>query len=178
MILEDISSYIILAGAIIVAVTNIAKFFGRPLKFMKRKRDLEFKEKFDKSFKEESNILLQGLDEKITTLLEKDKQERMSEVCIKVDEKISATLNEIRDLNKEQSRRLELLSQSSKDLLRQKFMSIYHKGKKTKSLVIYDKEALEELYKDYKKEGGNSYIDKYYSRTLTWKIEADEDEEE
>jgi hypothetical protein len=35
-------------------------------------------------------------------------------------------------------------------------------------MAIYEKEALEQYYIDYKAEGGNSYIDKYYKRMSTW----------
>ena len=34
----------------------------------------------------------------------------------------------------------------------------------------YDKEVLDELYKDYKSQLGNSYIDKYYNRMKNWHI--------
>ena len=49
-------------------------------------------------------------------------------------------------------------------------MAIYHEYKFERALPIHVKEALDELYKDYKKEGGNSYIDKYYGRMGKWKI--------
>ena len=65
---------------------------------------------------------------------------------------------------------VEVLKQGSKDVLRQKIMSIYHQYKDPRQFPIYEKEALDELYKDYKKEGGNSYIDKYYSRMSRWEV--------
>ena len=65
---------------------------------------------------------------------------------------------------------IEVLKQGTKDVLRQKIMAIYHEYKSERSFPIHVKEALDELYKDYKKEGGNSYIDKYYGRMSKWKI--------
>lgn len=54
--------------------------------------------------------------------------------------------------------------------MRQRIMDIYHRYKKEKSYPIHEKEKLEELYKDYKAEKGNSYIDKYYNRMQTWEV--------
>ena len=40
-----------------------------------------------------------------------------------------------------------------------------------------DDETIDELYKDYKSQEGNSYIDKYYKRMSNWEIDYTEDEE-
>lgn len=55
-------------------------------------------------------------------------------------------------------------------------MAIYHKGKKTKTLLLWEKEALTQYYIDYKAENGNSYIDKYYNRMMTWAVIDELDE--
>ena len=55
-------------------------------------------------------------------------------------------------------------------------MDIYHQYKEYRKFPIYAKEKLDELYKDYKREGGNSYIDKYYGRMSKWEIDYSEDE--
>ena len=86
-------------------------------------------------------------------------------------------LEEIRELSIEQSKNLEKLNQSSKDVLRQKIMTIYHQYKEYRKMPIFAKEALDELYKDYKSQGGNNYIDKYYNRMSNWEIDYTEDEE-
>ena len=56
-------------------------------------------------------------------------------------------------------------------------MDIYNKYKFDKRMPIYMREALNELYKDYKAEGGNSYIDKYYNRMKEWETYNDEGED-
>lgn len=78
-------------------------------------------------------------------------------------------INELKDS-------VEVLKQGSKDVLRQKIMSIYHEYKQYREFPIFEKEALVELYKDYKKEGGNSYIDKYYSRMDKWDVTYPDDD--
>lgn len=49
-------------------------------------------------------------------------------------------------------------------------MAIYYEYRDTQCIPVSKKEALDELYKDYKTQGGNSYIDKYYGRMKEWKI--------
>ena len=57
-------------------------------------------------------------------------------------------------------------------------MNIYETYKYTKEIPISEKEKLDETFADYKKLNGNSYIDKYYSRMLTWAVVQDYKEEE
>ena len=79
-------------------------------------------------------------------------------------------------MNKEQNEKIETLAKSSRDVLREKIMAIYHKGRRTKTISIYDKEALNQYYIDYKAENGNSFIDKYYKRMQSWTVIDPEDE--
>lgn len=72
---------------------------------------------------------------------------------------------------------LNVLTESSKDIMRQRIMSIYHKNKVERRMPLYDREALNELYKDYKKEKGNNYIDKYFSRMEKWETVYTEDDD-
>lgn len=57
-----------------------------------------------------------------------------------------------------------------RDVIREKIMAIYHKNKNDHSLTMFEHEALEQYYKDYKNLNGNSYIDKYYARMKPWQI--------
>ena len=65
-----------------------------------------------------------------------------------------------------------------KDILRQKIMAIYHTYRKYQMIPLSEKEKVDELYKDYKAQKGNSYIDKYYKRITTWSVISDENFEE
>jgi hypothetical protein len=60
-------------------------------------------------------------------------------------------------------------------VLREKIMAIYHKNKQARTLSEYEREALEQYYKDYKALKGNSYIDKRYGRMSKWQIVYDEE---
>ena len=89
-------------------------------------------------------------------------------------------LNQVGDPIAQNTDDLEALKISARDVLREKIMAIYHKNKYERSLTQYEKEALEQYYKDYKKLNGNSYIDKYYNRMKLWTIIYDDytDDEE
>ena len=50
--LQDICNWIILFGAVTVAIINILKFFGKPVSFFKKKKDKEYKEMLKKSLDE------------------------------------------------------------------------------------------------------------------------------
>jgi len=83
-------------------------------------------------------------------------------------EDVGGKIDKIMEINEKQNKTIETLARSSRDILREKIMGIYHKGVGEKRMAIYEKEALEQYYIDYKAEGGNSYIDKYYKRMSTW----------
>lgn len=64
----------------------------------------------------------------------------------------------------------EYMEVAMRDVIREKIMMIYHKNKGDHTLTVFEHEALEQYYKDYKNLKGNSYIDKYYARMSTWQI--------
>ena len=175
--LQEICDWIILIGAVTVAIINIFKFFGKPVSFLKKKKDKEYEK-----------ILKASLDKIMPTYFEQhdlqtrdkylnDRLNYLNEIKKSVLNETKDILEEIKELSIKQAENLEKLNQSSKDVLRQKIMAIYHQYKEQRKLPIFAKEALDELYKDYKSQGGNSYIDKYYKRMCNWEIDYTEDEE-
>lgn len=175
--LQDICNWIILLGAVTVAIINIFKFFGKPISFFKKKKDSEYHKTLKKSLDEIMPTYFEQHDLQTRDKYLKDRLNYLNEIKNAVLKDIKDVLEEIRQLSVEQSKNLEKLNQSSKDILRQKIMSIYHQYKEYRKMPLFAKEALDELYKDYKAQGGNSYIDKYYSRMNNWEIDYTEDEE-
>ena len=47
--LQQICDWIILIGAVTVAIINILKFFGKPVSFFKKKKDKEYQENLKKT---------------------------------------------------------------------------------------------------------------------------------
>lgn len=175
--LQDICNWIILLGAVTVAIINIFKFFGKPVSFFKKKKESEYHKTLKKSLDEIMPTYFEQHDLQTRDKYLKDRLNYLNEIKNAVLKDTKDILEEIRQLSVEQSKNLEKLNQSSKDILRQKIMSIYHQYKEYRKMPLFAKEALDELYKDYKAQGGNSYIDKYYSRMNNWEIDYTEDEE-
>lgn len=183
MSFSKVVDYIILFSAIIVAVKNIYGFVIKGphglLKAKKieeeEKKKKEFQENFDKNLEEKMPNILLNHDLEVRQKYLADREQYLTEIKEEVLNDTKETLEGILKLNLEQSKNIEILYKTSKDVLRQRIMTIYHEYKKEKSFPIHAKEALVELYKDYKAEDGNSYIDKYYSRMSTWDTYDDED---
>lgn len=152
-----ICDVIILVGAVVVAITNIWKFFARPAEKMKEKYDEETTAHFRESLVKE---LPQAINE-----------QKISDTLL---QNIMPALDNIRQMNETQNDKIEILMTSSRDILREKIMTLYYLHKKDKVLHFYEREALDQYYKDYKAEGGNSYIDKYFARMEKWEV-LDED---
>jgi hypothetical protein len=57
-------------------------------------------------------------------------------------------------------------------------MNIYHKNKAERAMTEYEREALDQYYKDYHALKGNSYIDKRMARMDKWQVIYDEDPED
>lgn len=178
MLFQIICDWVVLIGAVVIAITNILKFFGKPISFFKKKRDKEMKESLEKILNDILPKQFESHDLKTRDKYLNDRLRYLHEIKAEILKDIQGTLEEIRTLNIEQSKKLEYLNASSKDILRQKIMTIYRDYKNIRQFPIYKKEALDELYKDYKKQDGNSYIDKYYNRMKTWKVIEENQEED
>jgi hypothetical protein len=126
----------------------IIKFFKPSFSFVRKQRDSALKADMESILNE---ILPKYLEE-------------MSKSISKHEE----LLQEIKDLNEQQNEEIIVLSEGLKDIMRQRIMEIYHLYKTKKAMPLPAREKLKELYKDYKRCHGNSYIDKYYSRMETW----------
>lgn len=165
---SDICNGIILIGAVCVAVKNIYNFVKKPKDKLKQKHDEDTKEQIKEVLTQELPPLLDQRDKALRERYLADDKRRTEEMQEHILDEIKDTLDGILEINLEQNKLIEILTQGSKDMMRQRIMDIYHKYKVTKSFPVHVKEALDELYKDYKAEGGNSYIDKYYARMMPW----------
>ena len=67
---------------------------------------------------------------------------------------------------KRESERIE----TDKCLLRDRILSIYYKNNKECEIRQYDYENLAYMYKQYKKLGGNSFVDRIWEEIKDWKI--------
>ena len=87
-------------------------------------------------------------------------------------------ITEIKDINLQQNSDIENIIVALKDTLRYNIMDIYKTYKHTKRIPVSEKEKLDETMSNYRRLNGNTYIDKYYTRMLTWTVVQDYEEEE
>lgn len=185
MDLQTIASIVILIGSVAVAITNIFKFFGKPIGFFKKKKEQEL----DRETQHIKTVLEEILPKKLYNhdietrdRYKGDRQNYLQEIKSSVLHDVEGTLQEILELQKELKEEIEKVNRSTKDMLRQRIMYIYEAHKEEGKLPLTMRENLDELYNDYTAQGGNSYITKYYKRMLLWEIindinMTDEDEE-
>lgn len=171
--LSKIVDLIILVGSVCAALYKIYEFFAKPTSTLKKKREERERKRIVTVLDQELPTRLKKHDIEVRDKYRADRENYLKEISNEVYTKISVPLSQNND-------DLEALKISARDVLREKIMAIYHKNKYERALTQYEKEALEQYYKDYKKLNGNSYIDKYYNRMKLWRIIYDDytDDEE
>ena len=184
MNLESICDLIVVVGAAYFTIIKIINSFAKPSSKIRKKQEEKERERTKQFLNEIMPEYFKQYDKEFKKLILQNENIYINKIKGKVVEELREELKEIKNINKKQNKQLDelneklmLINNSSKDVMRQKIMSIYHNNKKQKTLSIYDKETLDELYKDYKSQLGNSYIDKYYNRMKNWHI-IDENLEE
>lgn len=168
--LSKIVDLIILVGSVCAALYKIYEFFAKPTSTLKKKREERERKRIVTVLDQELPTRLKKHDIEVRDKYRADRENYLKEISNEVYTKISVPLSQNND-------DLEALKISARDVLREKIMAIYHKNKYERALTQYEKEALEQYYKDYKKLNGNSYIDKYYNRMILWEVVADDYED-
>ena len=169
MTIQIICDLIIVIGSAYFTIVKILDSFAKPTSKLKKRSIERSKERI-------KNIL----DEIMPNYFKKHDEESRDAYVESIATELQPSLDQIIDQNEEQTEQIielqqevKQLDESSKDILRQNIMSIYHLNKYTKSLTLNERESLNQLYKDYKARGGNSYIDKYYNEMKDWSTMPD-----
>ena len=160
---------IILIGALILAFDRIIK----PINFLKRKTDKSFEDKVGDILAKVLPAILYEHDLEVKEKYKADREKYIKEAKEQVLTEIKDELTQV-DLLKQQ---YDVLVLSAKDVLRAKIMAIYEENKRNRKMPLSNTEALEQYYIDYKALKGNSYIDKYYNRMMSWPVFDDEADE-
>lgn len=198
--ISTICDIIILIAAVLVAITNIYKFFTNSGKGIKKRvneaneeKEREFNEKVDTRAREIVTPMLEQQAKTLTAsfgaLLDKHLPERLTEhdleirkkylsdrqryLCEIKDEVVSVMQERLATIDTQETR-MEVFSEVLKELLRERIMVIYGRNKVRRELEEHEKVELDRAYALYKSINGNSYIDDYYSRMKTWKVIPDD----
>ena len=176
MTLEQISDLIIVCGSVAAAIAAIYKLIAGPTTFLKKKQQDYCANHFKEKLGEEMPKLFLEHDLETRKKYLADREQYLEDIRDSVLEETKDILSELKAINLEQNKKIEVLNQASKNVLRQRIMEIYNGYREEKKLPLFVKDQLDELYKDYKNQGGNSYIDKYYHRMSLWEVYDDGEE--
>lgn len=177
MTLESLCDIIILIGSTYFMILKIIDSFSKPTSKYKQKKEEKQKNDFKQVLDEVMPQYLLAHDIETRKRYLSDRQKYLEDIKDEVLKNIDDKLDEIFNNNQVIGAQVQAINQGTKDMLRQRIMNIYYEYKKDKAFPIYIKESLDELYKDYKSQKGNSYIDKYYNRMITWSIIEEEYDE-
>lgn len=168
MTLGELVDLIILFAALCGAIYKIWDFFAKPTSKLKQRSLEREKERIGAVIDEKMPAILYNHDLETRDKYKSDRENYLKEIKAEILDEVS---NDIIQNNET----IEALKISAKDVLREKIMAIYHKNKQNRTLSEYEREALDQYYKDYKALHGNSYIDKRYNRMIKWTIIYDEE---
>ena len=165
--LEAICDWIILLAATGTAIYKLIEFVSKPTSKIKQRKKEQLK-----------SVLEEVVPPYIETYSKQIQPQCAKQISSQVLGNIQDDIKEIKAMNIKQTSQIDNMNTSLKDILRQKIMTIYHTYRKYQALPISEREKLDEFYRDYKAQDGNSYIDKYYKRMCTWETLTDEEFDE
>ena len=175
---QDICNWVVLISAVTLAITNIYKFFANPIKAGSKKANDKLNEKIDARIDQKVPELLKKRDEETREKYLAQRLNYLNEIQTEVTNNISVPIEDISKNMVVLTEAIATLQKGTKDVLRQKIMDIYHEFKAERRFPVYTKEKLDELYKDYTAENGNSSIDKYYGRMSKWEVDYSEEDDD
>lgn len=185
---KDATTVLTFFVVLCTAITGISALFIKivdPFKKCKEKKRLKEEElqrkRISEQLKQDLPPILKEHDLEIRERYKADREKYLHDIESQVLSDIKEDLGVVYDIEQTVGtlqENVEVMAKSAKDVLREKIMYIYHKGKATKSMQIHQREALNQYYKDYKAMNGNSYIDKYYARMEAWKTLDDDYDDE
>ena len=168
MTISELVDYIILLGALAGAIYKIWDIFATPTSKLKQRALEKERTRINAILDEKLPEVLHEHDLKTRDKYKSDRLNYLNEIKAEV-------IKEVGDDIKTNSKTIDALVISAKDVLREKIMAIYHKNKYNRTMTEYEREALNQYYVDYKALNGNSYIDKRYARMDKWKVIFDDD---
>jgi regulator of replication initiation timing len=161
---------VVLAAAVLVAIKTIAEMIGKPIRLVRNRANDDFKARVVAILEEVLPDILYKHDLETRDRYKADREKYLQEIKQEVVNQIDSQLRQVNVLTTQ----YEALAISAKDVLREKIVAMYENNKDRRKLKFFEKEALTQYYKDYKKMGGNSYIERIYGRMVTWSVEEDD----
>lgn len=168
MTVGELVDYIILFSALCAAICKIYDFFATPTSKLKQRAQEKEKVRIGAVIDEKMPQILYDHDLETKEKYKSDRENYLNEIKEEILKEIGGDIST-------NTKTIDALVISAKDVLREKIMAIYHKNKYNRTMTEYEREALNQYYVDYKALEGNSYIDKRYARMNKWKVIYDDD---
>lgn len=179
--IQRICDLIIIIGSAYFMIIKIIDSWAKPTSKIKQRRKEKSRCELRETLDEVMPKYLEEHDLKTRDKYKADRERYLQEIKEEILNEAEDTLEEIKQMNNQQNVQLthldammDNLHQGQRDILRQKIMTIYNKHKHTQVLTFDERDNLDALYTDYKAINGNSYIDRVYKRSLTWKTLEDD----
>lgn len=195
-----ICDIIILVAAVLVAITNIYRFFANSGKGIKKKvdevtaeKEAEFNAKVDERAKLVAQPMIDSAVRTLTAsfegLLDKHLPERLvahdletrrkyledrQRYLEEIKDEVVCVLQDRIDAVDEHDEQMVVFTEVLKELLRERIMEIYRRNKTKRQLEDHERYELKQAYTSYKSIKGNSYIDGYYQTMEGWDTVPDE----
>ena len=191
---------IILVAAVLMAISNIYKFFANSGKGIKKKvdeataeKEAEFNAKVDERAKLVAQPMIDSAVRTLTAsfegLLDKHLPERLiahdhetrrkyledrQRYLEEIKDEVITVLQDRIDAVDEHDEQMVVFTEVLKELLRERIMEIYRRNKTKRQLEDHERYELRQAYASYKSIKGNSYIDGYYETMEGWDTVPDE----
>lgn len=195
-----ICDIIILVAAVLVAITNIYKFFANSGRGIKKKvdrvtaeREADFNAKVDERVKIVAQPIVDSAARTLTAsfegLLDKHLPERLvahdhetrrkyledrQRYLEEIKDEVVCVLQDRIDAVDEHDEQMIVFTEVLRELLRERIMEIYRRNKTKRELEDHERYELKQAYASYKSINGNSYIDGYYQTMEGWLTIPDE----
>ena len=132
MNLESICDLIVVVGAAYFTIIKIINSFAKPSSKIKKKQEAKERERTKQFLNEIMPEYFKQYNEEFKKLILQNENIYINKIKGKVVEELREELKEIKNINKKQNKQLDelneklvLINNSSKDVMRQKIMSIY-----------------------------------------------------
>ncbi len=174
--LQDTANLIVLIGAVLLAFERIyQKLIKKPVDVVKEKNEEYVAKIAEATFDKKIPPLLENQTNQMREERQKEHDAELVKMKDMINDEITPYFEEIERINLDQNEKIQLLTESSRDILRQHIINVYERNKNTKTLSYTEREFLNDCFDDYTRQNGNGYIAKLYKRMEDWPTLDDEE---
>ena len=181
--LNEISSFVILIGAVVVAIKNIYGFFKKPVESIQFKTNSREEQHIEEVIERRVPILLAQHNDEIRAERKIEGQAMTDQIKSSIEAVLNDKVEELKEISLDQGQEIkaikksiELLNSSQMDMMRYNMNRIYYKYRSYRKILDCDKKAFLKFYTDYHEMGGNTWIDSLYPEVMRWETVENEEE--